>query len=60
MVSAKTETTEILLRRHKSASNGKTTLIKVITNVLEVSYLVSAKTETTETLLRWHKTGSNG
>ena len=52
LVSAKTETAEILLRWYKTASNGLSTLIKVITNVYGVSNLVSAITETTEKLLR--------
>ena len=59
LVSAKTETAEILLRWYKTASNGLSTLIKVITNVYGVSNLVSAITETTEKLLRWYRMVSN-
>ena len=51
---------QFLLRWHKTASNGLTTIIKVVISGKGLSNLVSAKTETTEKLLRWHKTGSNG
>ena len=51
---------QFLLRWHKTAYYGLTTIIKVVSSGKGVSNLVSAKTETTEKLLRWHKTGSNG
>ena len=51
---------QFLLRWHKTASYGLTTIIKVVSSGKGVSNLVSAKTETTEKLLRWHETGSNG